>query len=34
MLEFKQADMNDTVGEKDDRTVTVLWSKLSRKPQH
>ena len=34
MLEFKQADMNDIVGEEDDGTVTVLWFKLSRKPQH
>lgn len=34
MLEFKQADMNDIVGEEDDGAVTVLWFKLSRKPQH
>lgn len=28
------SDMNDIVGEEDDGTVTVLWFKLSRKPQH
>lgn len=31
MLEFKQADMNDIVGEEDDGTVTVLWFKLRKK---